>query len=120
MNESQYGKGGERAPVSNLSAEELTNKWTPNAAAASTSSASSAKTANRSEAKERSQNHTASAGNSGISSKMEGYGTEKKYRGPDGGMYTAKEADNAGWTPGYYDEGAGGGEIGGQGRPKTS
>ena len=90
-------------------------------------------TANRSEAKERSQNHTSasasastqsnqksSAGNSGISSKMEGYGTEKKYRGPDGGMYTAKEADNAGWTPGYYDEGAGGAKLVGKVDPKQA
>ena len=55
-----------------------------------------------------------------ISSGMEGYGTDKKYRGPDGGMYTAKEADNAGWTPGYYDEGAGGAELVGKVDPKQA
>ena len=62
----EYGKGGERAPVSNLSAEELTNKWTPNAAAASERLAVLAE--------ERSQNHTASASASTQSS-----GTQSKY-----------------------------------------
>ena len=42
-----------------------------------------------------------------MSSKNEGYATDKQYRGPDGGMYTGKEADDAGWTPGYYNEGGG-------------
>ena len=34
----EYGNGGERAPSSNLSAEELIQKYTPNAAAAAESS----------------------------------------------------------------------------------
>ena len=50
-----------------------------------------------SEAKERAQSH--------MSRKNEGYATERKYVGPEYGdkRYTAKEADDAGWTPGHYD-----------------
>lgn len=84
-------------------------------AATPTASTSSAQTANRSEAAERAQNYTASASTQSnqtsslprISSLMEGYATDRKYTGPDGGTYTAKEADDAGWTAGYYDEGGG-------------
>lgn len=42
-----------------------------------------------------------------ISSQMPGYATDRIYRGPDwqgegSKLYTAKEADDAGWTPGKY------------------
>ena len=39
-----------------------------------------------------------------ISSQQSGYATDRLYVGPEGGdkRYTAKEADDAGWTPGYY------------------
>ena len=39
-----------------------------------------------------------------VSSQQSGYATDAIYRGPDGGMYTAKQADDAGWTPGYYND----------------
>ena len=42
-----------------------------------------------------------------ISSQMQGYDSDRIYRGPDwrgegSKLYTAKEADDAGWTPGAY------------------
>ena len=84
-------------------------------AATPTPSASPAQADNRSQAAERAQNYTASASTQSkqttsrpvISSQMEGYATDRKYTGPDGKTYTAKEADDAGWTAGYYDEGGG-------------
>ena len=44
---------------------------------------------------------------SNVSSQDEGYASEKRYYGPDGKLYTGKQADDAGWTPGYYDENSG-------------
>tara|TARA_R100001463_G_scaffold91472_1_gene146213 strand:+ start:580 stop:1545 length:966 start_codon:yes stop_codon:yes gene_type:complete len=51
-----------------------------------------------------------------VNRKHESYATVKNYYGPDGKLYTGKEADDAGWSPGHYDENSGANNYGEDGR----
>lgn len=96
MNEQdRRGNSGERHDANNPPTVSIQPVGDPIPAA--TPSTSTANTSNNSTTSKSSSSLPS------ISSQMEGYATDAKYRGPDGKMYTAKQADDAGWTAGYYE-----------------